>query len=470
MKTINRPIRTLSLFASLFFIAVLPLQAQNTQSAQSAQSVDNAIAEASSAMIGRLPKSAKVALASFETPSGRLSDYIFEEMWTRFENSSKFVMVDRRNQDRIDAEIAYQYSGKIDDDKMVSMTRQYGAEIIVYGQVIPLGAGYRMTVYSTDVEKASSSQHVVMLRTDSRLSALLVSSPDDELERAVTAMARALNKKTTVAIGRIAYIGTGSVSSLSAWLKNRIITNAQKQRERIQVASDGEAGDFAKGLAADAPVSNNAVQALITGTYSHRDLDAEITLQLISAGGGREVLSSTHFVITASELERRRLSILPPKDSGLISKAEYDMKQEAVVPYKGADNQWAFTLTPDALDGIYLDGSYMSFLVYSASDCFFKITHVDVGGNTQLIYPTSQKDDNFIRAGQTRRIPDNTRFRMGPPYGEELILAAAYDKPFSLPQSSASGPLSASLITRSLNADNMTPKATAKFSYTILPR
>jgi hypothetical protein len=463
MKMANSPILYLSLFAALLFTACLSSQAQNEQS------LDNAIGEASITMIGRLPDGAKVALASFETPSGRLSDYIFEEMWTQFENSRKFVMVDRRNQDRIDAEINYQYSGRVDDDKMVSMTRQYGAEIIVHGQVVPLGHEYRMTVYSTDVEKASSSQHVVMLRAASRLSGLLVSSPDDEMERAVTAMARALDKRTTVAVGRIAYIGTGSVSSLSAWLKDKIITNAQKQRERIQVASDGETGDFASSLAADAPVSDGVVQALITGTYSHRDSDAEITLQLISAGG-REVLSSTHFVITASELERRRLSILPPKDSGVISKAEYDQKQQAVVPYQGANNQWAFTLTPDALDGIYLDGSYMSFLVYSARDCYFKITHVDVVGSTQVIYPTSQKDDNFIRAGQTRRIPDNTRFRMGPPFGEALILAAAYDAPFGLLQSSASGPLSASLITQSLSVDNMTPKATAKFTYTILPR
>jgi hypothetical protein len=469
MKIVRRSISFLSLFAVLPVFLALPLNAQ------SAQSLDNAIGEASSAMIGRLPNRARVALTSFETPSGRLSDYIFEEMWTRFENSLKFIMVDRRNQDRIDAEINYQYSGKVDDDKVVSMTRQYGAEILVYGQVIPLGREYRMTVYSTDVEKASSSQYVVMLRGDSRLSVLLVSSPDDELERAVMVMASALGKRTTVAVGRIAYTGTGSVSSLSAWLKDRIISNAQKQREKIQVASDGEAGDFAKGLAADAPVSNSAIQALITGTYSHRDSDTEITLQLVSAGGGREVLSSTHFVIPASELERRRLSILPPKDSGVITKAEYDMKQEAVVPYQGANNQWSFTLTPDSLDGIYLDGSYMSFLVYASRDCYFKITHVDVNGNTQVIYPTSQRDNNFIRAGQTRRIPDNTRYRMGPPYGEELILTAAYDAPFSLPSASANGPLSASLITRSLNAESvnraqMTPKATAKFSYTILPK
>ena len=56
----------------------------------------------------------------------------------------------------------------------------------------------------------------------------------------------------------------------------------------------------------------------------------------------------------------------------------------------------------------------MTMRIYSAQDCYFRITHVDVHGNTQVIYPTNQRDNNFIRAGETRRIPDNTRFRMTP--------------------------------------------------------
>jgi hypothetical protein len=115
----------------------------------------------------------------------------------------------------------------------------------------------------------------------------------------------------------------------------------------------------------------------------------------------------------------------------------------------------------------------MSMQIYSEWDCYFRIIHIDVNGNTQVIYPTSSNDNNFICAGQTRRIPDNTRFRMGPPFGEDIILAAAYDRPFTSVQQS--GPLRADSITRDLTAESdnhsqMSPSATAKFSYTILPR
>ncbi|MCL2270789.1 MAG: DUF4384 domain-containing protein, partial [Treponema sp.] len=85
----------------------------------------------------------------------------------------------------------------------------------------------------------------------------------------------------------------------------------------------------------------------------------------------------------------------------------------------------------------------------------------------------SPGDNYFIRAGETRRIPDNTRYLMGPPFGEELILAAAYNQPFILTRQS--GPLSAESVTRNMTVQSETnaplnPSATTKFSYTILPR
>jgi len=129
--------------------------------------------------------------------------------------------------------------------------------------------------------------------------------------------------------------------------------------------------------------------------------------------------------------------------------------------------------SPDVLDGIYYDGDYMTMRIYSARDCYFRIIHVDVNGNTQVIYPVSSKDNNFIRAGETRRIPDNTRYRMHGPFGEEMILVSAYDQPF-IP-SQFTGSLSADSVARGLTVENnsrvqMSPSATARLCYTILPR
>ena len=84
-------------------------------------------------------------------------------------------------------------------------------------------------------------------------------------------------------------------------------------------------------------------------------------------------------------------------------------------------------------------------------------------------------DNNFIPAGKTRTIPDNVMYRMEPPFGEELILASAYEKPFSFSYPPTAVPLSEDTITRSLQAENesnegISPNATARFSYTVLSR
>ena len=446
--------------------------------------LDAAIDETASYFIPRLPKGAKVALASFDAPAGPLSDYIFEELWNRFEDSQNFIMVDRRNLERIEAEIKYQLgSGRVDDETAVSITKQYGVEILVYGQIVPIGQAlggreYRMTIYATDVEKAASSQRAFTVISDDRLASLLNVSPEDEVERAVSVMAGALDQKITIAVGRISYAGTQTVSNLSAWLKNSIISSAQKHQDKFQVASESETADFvvlSRGFTDKAPVEDSPVQAVVTGNYSPLDSGADVSLYLVSASGNKVVLASARFVIPASELERRRLSLLPEGDNAEVNLVDFEAKQDAVERYSGEDNKWVFSVTPDVLDGIYQDGDFMFMHIYSAQDCYFRILHIDVNGNTQVIYPVSEKDNNFIRAGETRRIPDNTLYRMGPPFGEEIILAAGYDQPFSVTPSSGIHPFSPEIIAGSFTVESdgnaaMSPSVTAKFSCTILPR
>jgi hypothetical protein len=146
----------------------------------------------------------------------------------------------------------------------------------------------------------------------------------------------------------------------------------------------------------------------------------------------------------------------------------------ANVLYAGLNNPWDFTVQTDRSSGDYRDGDYMTLRVYSERDTYFKITHIDVNGNAQVIYPVAPGDNNFIKAGETRQIPDNTRFRMAPPYGEEMILVGAYERPFAL-QTNGAVPLSNRLLTRGLVVESedagadMRPAATAKFTYRIGP-
>jgi hypothetical protein len=231
-----------------------------------------------------------------------------------------------------------------------------------------------------------------------------------------------------------------------------------------------------RGLVVEKAVSTGqaaSVQAIITGSFSPLGKDAEVTLQLISTTQNGAVLGSAIFVIPADELNKRDLSLLPPKNNAIITRAEFDAKQKALEPYRGRNNTFAFAVTPDDLDGIYHEGEYMTMRIFSERDCYLKIIHVDVDGITQAIYPKVAAE-SLIRAGETRRIPDNnTHFRMTAPYGEEYILVAAYAKPFTV-TSGGGDKVSEAVINRGLEVETgnasqtASPIATAMFRYTIL--
>jgi hypothetical protein len=233
------------------------------------------------------------------------------------------------------------------------------------------------------------------------------------------------------------------------------------------VASEGENAEFA--AASRSPGSGSSIQALVNGNFSYLGNDAEVSLSLISTAGDRTVLGSSKFVIPAEELSKRNLSLLPPKDTALITQKEYEAKQTAVSLYDDKNNAFTFTVSLDHLDGIYYDGEYMTLSVYAERDCYFKITQVDVNGKTQVIYPTAARDNNFIKGGEARRIPDNTRFRMNRPFGEEFILVAAYSKPVNAAANNEAQ-ISDAVISQGLFIENNQPLAAAKISYTILPK
>ncbi|MDR1908361.1 MAG: DUF4384 domain-containing protein [Spirochaetaceae bacterium] len=294
--------------------------------------LDAAIEQIAAYFTGRLEPHTSLALVNFEADTRTLSDYIFEELWIYFEDNSSLVLVDRRNLELINKEIIYQMSGEVSDASAASIGRQFGPKTLVYGKVARTGGEYRLTVYATDVEHATSSMRAVNIRPGNRLAALL---------------------------------------------------------ERPAAESDAV----------------NMANAL----------------------------------------------------------------------YAGAGNPFRFTVQTDRANGGYHDGDYMSIRIYSEQDAYFKVSHIDVNGNIQVIYPASSRDNNFIGAGRTRQIPDNTRFRMTKPYGQEIILVAAYDVPFTMGRQNAAAPLSGYAVTRGLVVENEEtqttahPVATARVTYTIEP-
>ncbi|MDR1788067.1 MAG: DUF4384 domain-containing protein [Treponema sp.] len=168
----------------------------------------------------------------------------------------------------------------------------------------------------------------------------------------------------------------------------------------------------------------------------------------------------------------KRLAALAQQSSAAVSEDAGVNLANAL--YNDTGNPFRFVVRADKANGVYYDGEYMKMEIYSAQDAYLQVTHIDVKGNAQVIYPASQSDNPFIKAGETRVIPDNTAFKMTAPYGDEMILVAAYDKPFIIHNGEAA-PLSAELITRGMvveGADStaLRPVATAKAVYRINPK
>ena len=135
-----------------------------------------------------------------------------------------------------------------------------------------------------------------------------------------------------------------------------------------------------------------------------------------------------------------------------------------------------FTVRRNIPNGVYYDGDFMTMNIFSEYDCYFRIIHVDVNGESQIIYPINETDDNFIKAGQTRFIPDNYRYRLTAPFGEEYIHIAAYDEPFIIDSPFTAPYIIAVEISDDLlsveneNGKKINPFAVTGFKYIILPK
>ncbi|HOV63651.1 MAG TPA: DUF4384 domain-containing protein, partial [Spirochaetia bacterium] len=109
--------------------------------------------------------------------------------------------------------------------------------------------------------------------------------------------------------------------------------------------------------------------------------------------------------------------------------------QTGAVPQQAAVDALTVSLSTDrGPRGAYRDGEDLVISVAVNQDAYLKIYHVDVRGNTQLIWPNCfGGGDGKLSAGTLVTIPapgDPFRFRLGAPYGTEFIKAVASTVPF----------------------------------------
>jgi hypothetical protein len=332
---------------------------------------------------------------------------------------------------------------------------------------------------------------------------------DSLVKNAVDGLVARYNTPITVSIKTPTIGSTDSVSAFSGYLSRIIERNAvNNSLYRVTAPARGappiRTGDGQRGQ--------------ITGSYDLAGDQVEVALTLIAEPGGNR-LAATAFKVSRAELEKLNLDVLPenrkteaevqtqaalfediplsPPPAPVISPVPALPPSGPMPPVfepadadspPGADVSAQSELTaqtwPNKENRTYFDGDAMTISLYASRDCWFKVYHIDVNNQMQLIYPSQTDRNNTLRANTVRVIPDNTVFKLGAPYGEETILAVFSGIPFENLEKDMLYPVPATrdsinraagrrglTVQQAANIPDAPPEKTmaVRFSYTILP-
>jgi TolB-like protein len=125
-----------------------------------------------------LPDASNIAILDFKSDNENLSFFIVEEMYDKLINLKKFSIMERSRIDTISLEVGYQFSGEVNDNEIINIGHQLGAEYIVTGQIIFTGEVYRLRIFAIDIEKGKrfASSSINILSNDREINYFLQSN------------------------------------------------------------------------------------------------------------------------------------------------------------------------------------------------------------------------------------------------------------------------------------------------------
>ena len=155
----------------LFFVTV-SLYGQS----RSANSLDDAIYNASLQIQDNLERRSTVIVYQFQSANERISDYVLKELFDLLVNSNMFIVLDRTAQEVINAELEFQYvtnAGMISDASLASINKQIGGNAIITGSLDDAGDEYRfrIRVIGTETTAAIVSYVGRVSKNDRRIAA-----------------------------------------------------------------------------------------------------------------------------------------------------------------------------------------------------------------------------------------------------------------------------------------------------------
>jgi hypothetical protein len=251
------------------------------------------------------------------------------------------------------------------------------------------------------------------------VSTVAADSVEDQLLGELDRIGQSHYQHIVAGFGNFTYEYTGIGSSVARYLEDLFtggISHSEYFTVFVQDAIKNLDPEFEEAFGGLFNVEN--FEAIIHGQYFDRGSELEIQFDVISfrTGGliGRGTLAIPMSRIPSS------VSVQPPDvDQALQLRAEL----EDILASDSSD--FVVRATTDRGDGaVYRDGEQMVLSIYATQDAFIKVYHIDVNGNTQLIYPNRFNPDNFIPGETYTQIPagdDPFTFELHEPFGTEYI-------------------------------------------------
>jgi len=305
---------------------------------------------------------------------------------------------------------------------------------------------------------------------------LFSDSIDLLLSNAVENIENNISENLIIGIGNIVYSDKEIGSEFSHFLKEKLSIAIQRS-ERFELSDTDnldlikEQWDFQHSGFVDEDQAVrigelDAVQALLLGNYFDNESTINIFLKLVDVETG-SVLAAEEIVISKRDIH---VSVIPDN----YNNALYIIDELSEVSNTNSSQPIVNAWIEKGNGATYENGENLFVNFYSVTGCYIKVYHIDVNGQTQLIFPNSYYSNNFINANIIYSIPDGRypfKFSLGEPFGTEFIKVIASPVQFAEIEESFSnlGNASQNLLFRGLTVEQTQGELTEiLLNYTII--
>ncbi|MCL2805463.1 MAG: DUF4384 domain-containing protein [Treponema sp.] len=261
------------------------------------------------------------------------------------------------------------------------------------------------------------------------ISVVFAQNVETRIKQAVDGLSVRLNFAMDVSLGSLTRDGVDTPSAFSRWLSDKISHNAVNNSLFNVIAPT-------RGMPSSRPsVARNGI---ISGTYFVRGNSVDVTLQLSS---NNSVVNSQNFTITVAELTQMGISIEPPNQHAvqereqILEQLKVPIAQDNTRPVQEqntASAAFEITAWPNTDSFTFIEGDELRITILSNRNCYFKVYHIDINNQMQLIYPNSANTNNYLQANVQRTIPEAPiQYVIEPPFGQDTIVVVASGQQFS---------------------------------------